>query len=205
MTRWRSLAVAALLTAAPGVAGAAEPYVGAQVLLSRTSCEGYREGFAPLGLTASCDVTSTGFRGYAGVDLTSQLGVQIGYQDAGEAHADALDPRGSLAFSTTTSLKAWDVVVTARRELMANLYVSGRVGAARWDYDVVPDRDLGGFSPSNDGTTLTYGAGVEYRWFTAGYDAIRGVGQSNLLDASAPDIKQTIHRFSLGLRYTFGR
>jgi hypothetical protein len=199
-----TLAFAAFLLLPVAAQAAPEPYVGAQALLSRTSCEGYEQGFAPLHLTASCDVTSYGFRGYAGVNITDMFGLQVGYQNAGKANVNALAPTGALAFSTETSLKAWDVVATLRGEVGGGAYVVGRAGIAHWTYDVVPDRDLGGFAPSNDGNSFTFGAGVEWRYFTAGYDAILKVGEGNQLAPTAPEIKQTIHRFSVGLRYTFG-
>ena len=179
---------------------AVEPYVGAQYMQSKSSCQGFRDGVAPLGLTATCDETDGGFRVHGGLNLGSTLGLEVGYQDAGEARADAFS-RGVYALTLTSPLTAWDAVVTVRKELGRNARVVGRAGVARWDYEV--KASAGTFGAKNDGTTPTFGAGVEYRWITLGYDAILKVGQGNLLAPTAPDIKQTVHRVSVGLKYTF--
>ena len=168
---------------------AVEPYVGAQYMQSKSSCQGFRDGVAPLGLTATCDETDGGYRVYGGLNLGSTFGLEVGYQDAGEGRADAFN-RDVHVLTLTSPLTAWDAVVTVRKEFGRNARVVGRAGVARWDYEV-------------KASAGTFGAGVEYRWITLGYDAILKVGQGNLLAPTAPDIKQTVHRVSVGLKYTF--
>ena len=186
----------------PQAAFAVEPYVTAQYMQSKSSCQGFVDGVAPLGLTADCDETDGGFRAAAGANLTRMLGVEVGYQDAGEGRADAFDPRGTYVLTLTAPFKAWDVLGTVRHELGKDLRIVGRVGLARWDYEVKASST--NFGAKNDGNTLTFGAGAEYKWFTVGYDAVLDVGQTNLL-VPTQEIKQTIHRLSVGLKYTFKR
>ena len=193
-------AIVVVASAHPALA--LEPYVGAQYMQSKSSCQGFRDGVAPLGLTATCDETDGGYRVYGGLDLGPTFGLEVGYQDAGEGRADAFN-RDVYALTLTSPLTAWDAVVTVRKEIGHNGRVVGRAGVARWDYEV--KASAGTFGATNDGTTPTFGAGVEYRWITLGYDAILKVGQGNLLAPTAPDIKQTVHRVSVGLKYTFSR
>ncbi len=186
----------------PSSAFALEPYLGAQYALSKSSCQGFIDGVAPLGLTPDCDETASGFRVSGGLYLTENFGVEVGFHHGGEAVQDVKDARSGVhVLNLTAKFKAWDAVVTARTELAAGLVVIGRVGVAHWDYDV--NNDAVAFNPTNDGNTLTYGGGLEYHAITAGYDAIAKVGQGNVLNPTAPEIKQTIHRFSVGIKYVF--
>lgn len=187
------------LTAAP--AFAIEHYVGVQFIRSESSCQGFKDGVAPLGLTATCKEHDNGYRINYGMYVTEILGFEVGYQDAGEGKSDAFAPDGTYALTLTAPLKAWDVVATARAPLGADFLVMGKVGASRWDYKV--DSNVGGFSTANKKTTLTYGVELDWRWLTVGYDVIREVGQGNVLNPSAPDIKQDVKRWSLGAKYRF--
>ena len=103
---------------------AVEPYVGAQYMQSKSSCQGFRDGVAPLGLTATCDETDGGYRVLGGLNLGSTFGLEVGYQDAGEGHADAFN-HDVYALTLTSPLTAWDAVVTVRKELEATRVSSG--------------------------------------------------------------------------------
>ncbi|HET9485178.1 MAG TPA: hypothetical protein VFO79_14550, partial [Xanthomonadales bacterium] len=91
----------ALLTTALLLAGAtttasaqdeAKNYITGQVLRSDSECEGFRDGVAPLGLTATCDTSDVGFRVAYGRQFTDLFGLEVGYQDAGEGEAVAFVP-----------------------------------------------------------------------------------------------------------------
>jgi hypothetical protein len=193
-------AALALTILASGAAGAAETYVGLQLIRSESSCQGFRDGVAPLGLTASCKENDNGYRISGGMYLTEIFGIEAGYQDAGEGKADAA-ANGVYALTLTAPLKAFDLLGTARFKLDNDISLVGRIGFARWDYEV--KSNVGGFGASKKDTTLTYGVGAEWKWLTVGYDVIRDVGQGNTLNASAPDIKQDVKRWSIGLKYQF--
>lgn len=190
-----------LTVLASGTAGAAETYVGLQLIRSESSCQGFRDGVAPLGLTASCKENDNGYRLFGGMYLTEIFGIEAGYQDAGEGKADAFAANGVYAFTLTAPLKAVDLVGTSRVKLNGDITLVGRIGLARWDYEV--KSSVGGFGASKKDTTLTYGVGAEWKWFTVGYDVIRDVGQGNTLNPNAPDIKQDVKRWSVGLKYQF--
>jgi hypothetical protein len=190
------IVAAAFPCAAEGIA----PYIGGQYMQSRSSCQGFEDGVAPLGLTATCDDTDHGYRVYGGVNLTKVLGVEVGYLDAGEGRADAF-ANGVYALTLTSPFHAWDALLTGRVKLGGSATAIARAGIAHWNYEVVAS--AGSFGAKNDGNTFTFGAGLEFKILTIGYDAILDVGQGNLLDPTAPDIKQTIHRLSAGLKFTF--
>ncbi len=194
-------AALALTILASGAASAADTYVGLQFIRSESSCQGFRDGVAPLGLTASCKENDNGYRISGGMYFTEVFGIEAGYQDAGEGKADAFAPNGAYALTLTAPLKAFDVVGTARFKLDNDFSLVGRLGFAHWDYEV--KSNVGGFGASKKDTTLTYGVGAEWRWLTVGFDVIRDVGQGNTLNPSAPDIKQDVKRWSVGLKYPF--
>ena len=194
-------AALALTVLACGTASAAETYVGLQYIRSESSCQGFRDGVAPLGLSASCKENDNGYRISGGIYLTEIFGIEVGYQDAGEGKADAFAANGAYALTLTAPLKAFDLLGTARFKLANDIALVGRIGAARWDYEV--KSNVGGFGASKEDTTLTYGVGAEWKWVTVGYDVIRDVGQANTLNPTAPDIKQDIKRVSIGLKYRF--
>lgn len=196
----RAAAGVAVLLAASS-AHAIEQYIGAQFIRSESSCQGFVDGVAPLGLTATCKDHDNGYRINYGMYVTENFGFEVGYQDAGEGRADAFAPTGARVLTLTAPLKAWDAVLTARAPIAYDVAVVGRVGAARWEYEVKADN--GAFGASNKKTTLTYGLGVDWRYLTVGYDVIQDVGQGNKLNPSAPDIKQDVKRWSVGLKYRF--
>jgi hypothetical protein len=186
---------------AAGTAQAVEQYVGLQLINSSSSCEGFSQGVAPLNLTATCERDDNGFRASYGMWFSTLFGFEVGYQDAGEGHADAFAANGAHALTLTAPLKAWDVLFLARARLPEGFDLVGRLGAARWDYEV--RSSTGNFGASNTKTTLTYGISLDWRWLTVGYDVIQDVGQANLLDPTAPDIKQDVKRFSIGGKWRF--
>lgn len=196
--------IAALLLGLAAGAAQAQPveqYVGLQLINSSSSCEGFSQGVAPLGLSATCKDDDEGYRVSYGMWFSQLFGFEVGYQDAGEGHADAFAADGSHALTLTAPLKAWDVLFLARARLPQGVDLVGRLGAARWDYEV--RSSTGGFGASNTKTTLTYGLSLDWRWLTVGYDVIHDVGQSNLLDPTAPDIKQDVKRWSVGGKWRF--
>lgn len=195
-----TLAFLLALAAAPA-AHALEQYVGVQGIRSESSCQGFKDGVAPLGLTATCKEYDYGYRINYGVHLTEHFGLEVGYQDAGEGHADAFLPTGTRALTLTAPLTAWDLLLTSRAHIAYDVQIVGRIGAAHWEYEVIADN--GAFGASNKKTTLTYGVGIEWKYLTAGYDVIQDVGQGNKLNPSAPDIKQDVRRWSVGLKYRF--
>src|SRR5262245_15240109 len=180
--------------------GQVEPYVGGQYMRSGSACQGFKDGVAPLGLTATCPSTSdNGFRFFGGANFGKIFGAEAGYQDGGDGHADAFN--GSTpVLSLTAPFKAWDFLGTARHQLNRNVSIQGHAGVAAWNYEVKASAT--NFGAKNDKATFTYGAGVEYGWLIAGYDAVLKVGQPNLL-VPTQDIKQTIHSLRVGLKYTF--
>jgi hypothetical protein len=176
-------------------------YVAAQFISSESSCKGFDEGVRPLGLTGTCDKRDEGFRIAYGRYFTENFGAELGYQDAGEGKAEGRLPNGTVAVNLRAPLKAVDLVGTARVEAESGIAVMIRAGGAWWDYKV---RSMpAGLSADNDKITLTYGVGLEWRWFTVGYDVITNVGQNNLLAPTAPDIIQDVKRISAGLKYRF--
>jgi hypothetical protein len=194
------IAIAGLALLAAGGAQAFEQYVGAQFIRSESSCQGFVDGVAPLGLTATCKEHDNGYRINYGIRANDYFGLEVGYQDAGEGKADAF-ANGSRVLTLTAPLTAWDLVFTSRAPLAYDVALVGRIGAARWEYEVTADN--GAFGASNRKTTLTYGVGVEWSHLTLGYDVIQDVGQGNKLNPAAPDIKQDVKRWSLGLKYRF--
>ncbi|MDX2223878.1 MAG: hypothetical protein SFV21_14100 [Rhodospirillaceae bacterium] len=176
-------------------------YVAAQFISSESSCKGFDEGVRPLGLTGTCDKRDEGFRVAYGRYFTDNFGAELGYQDAGEGSAVGRLPNGTVAVSLKAPLKAVDLVGTARVEAEGGFVAMIRVGGAWWDYKV--RSTPAGLSADNDKITLTYGLGLEWRWFTLGYDVITNVGQGNLLAPTAPDIIQDVKRISAGLKYRF--
>ena len=202
----------ALLTTALLLAGAtttasaqdeAKNYITGQVLRSDSECEGFRDGVAPLGLTATCDTSDIGFRVAYGRQFTDLFGLEVGYQDAGEGEAVAFAPGApqTPVVRLEAPLEAFDLVATLGWRLSDEWRVSGRLGAAHYDYEV--NTTQAGFGADNSDTTLTYGVGVEWRWLTFGYDVITDVGQENLLAPTAPDIEQDVDRFHVGVIYRF--
>jgi hypothetical protein len=99
-------------------------------------------------------------------------------------------------------MTALDLVGTARTEFAPGFVGMVRLGGAWWDYEVKATPATG-FGAKNDKITLTYGVGLEYRFFTVGFDIITKVGQGNLLVPTGPDIKQDVKRISAGLKYQF--
>ena len=193
--------VAVLLGLAAGTAQAVEQYVGLQYIRSTSSCQGFRDGVAPFGLSATCREDDDGYRVSYGMWFTEPFGFEVGYQDAGEGRADAFAADGSHALTLTAPLKAWDVLFLARARLPQGMDLVGRVGAARWEYEV--RSSTGTFGAENEKTTLTYGLSFDWRWLSIGYDVIRDVGQSNLADPTQPDIKQDVKRWSIGAKWRF--
>ena len=177
-------------------------YVAAQFISSKSECKGFQDGVAPLGLTATCDVRDEGWRIAYGRYFNEFLGAELGYQDAGEGTAFGRAPNGVLAVTLKSPLKVVDLVGTARTEFAPGFAAMLRLGGAWWDYKVIATPATG-FGAKNDKITLTYGIGLEYRWFTVGYDVITKVGQGNLLVPTGPKIKQDVKRISAGLKYQF--
>lgn len=180
---------------------ATDNYIQAQAMRSHSSCEGFRQGVAPLGLTATCDSHDNGFRFSYGRYFGSIWGLEIGYLDAGEGEAKGFAPNGMQVVSLEAPLTAFDLLGTARWQFNDDFLLMGRLGAAHWDYEVNTTQP--GFGASNTDTTLSYGVALEYKRFTLGFDVIVDVGQENLLDPTAPDIEQDVERFSIGYKHPF--
>lgn len=195
----------AMMTSAGAVAqiggDTGDNYVAAQFISSESSCKGFDEGVRPLGLTGTCDKRDEGFRLAYGRYFTENFGAELGYQDAGEGKAQGRLPNGTVAVNLRAPLKAVDLVGTARIEAEGGIVAMIRAGGAWWDYKV--RSTPAGLAADNDKITFTYGVGLEWRWFTVGYDVITNVGQGNLLAPTAPDIIQDVKRISAGLKYRF--
>ena len=192
---------AGLIGLAAGSAQALEQYVGLQYQRSESSCQGFVDGVAPLGFSATCKKQDDGYRISYGMYVVEQFGFEVGYQDAGEGKADAFAPDGSYVLTLTAPLKVWDAVFLARARLNPETDIVGRIGVARWDYEVRASN--GAFGASNEKSSLTYGVSLDWRFLTIGYDVIRDVGQSNLLNPAAGDIKQDVKRWNVGARFRF--
>jgi hypothetical protein len=197
----RHAILASILLAAPCAAHALEQYMGVQFQRSESSCEGFRQGVAPLGLSATCKDTDDGWRVNYGVYYTPHFGMEMGYQDAGEGRAEAFAPNGTHVLTLNAPLKVVDLVALGRIPLPNGFSIVGRAGFARWDYEV--RSSTGTFGASKKDTTFTYGLAFNWRWLTLGYDVIQDVGQENQLNPSAPAIEQDVKRWSVGLRWTF--
>ncbi|MDX2144231.1 MAG: hypothetical protein SFV19_12820 [Rhodospirillaceae bacterium] len=200
----KKLVLAAMALAISGGAMAQDKpnYVAAQVTSSKSKCKGFQDGLAPLGLTTTCDVRDEGWRIAYGRYFNEFFGAELGYQDAGEGTAFGRLPNGTLAVTLKSPMKAVDLVGTARWEVQDGIVGMVRFGGAWWDYEVIATPATG-FGAKNDKITLTYGVGLEYRFFTLGFDIISKVGQGNLLVPTGPDIKQDVKRISAGLKYQF--
>jgi len=197
-----ALTTAAILFAGTAAAQDKPNYVAAQFTSSKSECKGFQDGVAPLGLTATCDVRDEGWRIAYGRYFNEYFGAELGYQDAGEGTAFGRAPNGVLAVTLKSPLKAVDLVGTARTEFAPGFVGMLRLGPVWWDYKVIATPATG-FGAKNDKITLTYGIGLEYRYFTVGFDVITKVGQENLLVPTAPKIKQDVKRLSAGLKYQF--
>jgi hypothetical protein len=197
----------ALIAAVSLVAGAAvaqdKPnYAAVQFISSKSECKGFQDGVAPLGLTATCDTRDEGWRIAYGRYFNEYLGAELGYQDAGEGTAFGRLPNGTLAVTLKAPLKAVDLVGTLRNEFAPGFVGMLRLGPVWWDYKVRATPATG-FGAENDKITFTYGVGLEFRFFTIGFDVISKVGQENLLVPTGPKIKQDVKRLSAGLKYQF--
>src|SRR5437868_829611 len=122
------------LAAAPGTTGNA--YVVAQFLSSSSDCQGFKDGVAPLGLTATCDTRDEGYRFGAGYYFHKYFGAEIGYLNGGQGKANGIAPNGAVAVKLKAPFTAFDFVGTARYEIIPDVTAIVRLGGARWSYEV---------------------------------------------------------------------
>src|SRR4051812_36547406 len=157
------------LAAMPGLTGNA--YVVAQFLSSSSDCQGFKDGVAPLGLTATCDTRDEGYRFGAGYYFNKYFGAEIGYLDGGQGKASGIAPNGAVVVKLKAPFTAFDFVGTARYEFLPDFTAIVRLGGAKWNYEVKTSSPT--FGAKNDAVSFTWGLGLEYKWFTVGYDQIQ--------------------------------
>jgi len=101
-----------------------------------------------------------GFGIYGGYNLNENLAIELAYDDFGDSN-DNFDPEWTISASAISA------VAIAKAPLNNGFTLYGKLGVSRYDVELDvngnPDPFLGIFgNVSDDGTELTYGAGVRY-------------------------------------------
>lgn len=122
--------------------------------------------------------TTFGLRlGYA---FNDRFAIEAAYRDLGEAKATGQSNGSGFfwcagAIEATTEATTLDLTFVGNVELGAGWSLFGRAGIARWDAEAEFRDSCGTLSGDDDGTEVTYGAGLEYRLSEA--TSIRGEWQ----------------------------
>lgn len=139
----KKLMAAALLAALSGAASA-QGYAGALIGLAKISTD--------CGSIASCDDTGTGYKAFAGYQVTPNLAVEAGYTSFGKATAGTGSGREEISSS------AFSVIGAFRLPLMEDWTGIARLGLA----GVKAKRSIGGADRSETSLKLYTGLGLEY-------------------------------------------
>ena len=120
------------------------------------------------GVNGSSSVNGeNGFSISYGQSVTDIFGWQLSYIDAGglSLAIDISVEDESITADMEIALKTVEFVGTAKTAITENLNLYGLFGIHMWDADVIVKASTTDerFSESDDGTDLTYGAGVSYK------------------------------------------
>ena len=118
---------------------------------------------------------ANGFGIYGGYNLNESFAIEFSYDDFGVATDDAFDPHWHLSGSAISA------VAIAKAPLANGFTLYGKLGLSRYDVELdvngAPEPLLGIFgNVSDDGTELTYGAGVRYEAVSSGGVSSGGAG-----------------------------
>jgi len=156
------------------------------------------------GPVSKTDDTDTGFRVFGGYMFLKGLGVVASYVDLGDAYYDGSAWGG---FTDTLGADGWDLSFlggfSPGDQDKWRLFAT--VGAFTWKQDVAYE-DASGFYPYEDsGTSLSYGAGVEFA-----FTPVWGLHFSYQRFTNVGDESNSGHEYdrdlvSIGAAYHFGR
>ncbi len=109
-------------------------------------------------VTLPCDDSSTVGKGVIGYNFHKNFGLEFSYNNLGKAYA----LNESNGFNASLDTDAFALSAVGRMDITENFGVYGKVGASSWESDLILRQDDARSDFEDDGTDLTYGAGLTW-------------------------------------------
>ncbi len=190
-----------LVATTPVFADEAGFYIGGSLGYSNLdqSESGFNADLATVGITATSNIDDNdlGWKLFAGYNINQYFGAELAYIDLGEADIDVNFTAPVVATASgNAEVDGFAIVGIARYPVYDQLDVFGKIGAFVWDIDAEVMLAGTTSSPSEDGTSVLLGAGVEYEFtknigVRAEWEYFNDVEDSDL------------HLLSIGFEYDF--
>lgn len=143
-----------------------------------------------------CTENPTGYRLAYGYSFNDYIALELGYGETGEF----LEIDGLSTFGV--ELSNIDLAAIGRVPVNDFFAITGKLGLNRSDATTNIDIDYWNYSDSDDrsSTVFVYGVGMEFSWFTLGYEVINNA-EIGLFDGDYD--KDDFERLYAGVKFTF--